>query len=192
MKLIMIRHGQTQGNTEGRYLGKTDEPLCPEGAGYIKKKKEEGGYPGAEIVWSSPMQRCLQTARLIYPDADIQVEDDLRECDFGKFEYKNYTELSGDEDYRAWVNSSGMLPFPEGEDADDFRQRCREAFLRVVRRYDNDAEVALVVHGGSMMSVFSKFEEPPSGYFDRQPKNGCGYICDFDPETEKLTVLEEV
>ena len=30
MKLIMIRHGQTQGNMEGRYLGRTYEPLCPE------------------------------------------------------------------------------------------------------------------------------------------------------------------
>ena len=38
MKLIFIRHGQTQGNAEGRYLGKTDEPLCPEGIEYIKKK----------------------------------------------------------------------------------------------------------------------------------------------------------
>ena len=41
MKLIFIRHGQTQGNAEGRYLGKTDEPLCPEGIEYIKKKVEK-------------------------------------------------------------------------------------------------------------------------------------------------------
>ena len=192
MKLIFIRHGQTQGNAEGRYLGKTDEPLCPEGIEYIKKKVRERGYPEAEIVWSSPMKRCLQTARLIYPDADVRIEEDLRECDFGKFEYKNYVERSQDEEYRAWVNSGGTLPFPGGEDADDFRRRSREAFLRVVRQYEDDDVIAFAVHGGTMMSVFSKFEEPPSGYFDRQPENGCGYICEFDKAAEKLTVLQEI
>lgn len=189
MKLIFIRHGKTRGNAEGRYVGSTDEPLLAEGADYIKGRAEQGLYPAAEIVWTSPMKRCMQTAQLIYPNAEIHIEDDLRECDFGKFEYKNYVEMSEDEDYRAWVNSSGTLPFPQGEDADYFRKRCREAFLRVVSRYEDDAVIAFIVHGGTMMSVFSRFEEPPSGYFDRQPKNAGGYICEYDKNTEKLTVL---
>ncbi len=192
MKLIFIRHGQTRGNAEGRYVGSTDESLAREGVDCIKKKAAECGYPAAEIVWSSPMKRCRETAKLIYPNAEMHIEDDLRECDFGKFEYKNYVEMSEDEDYRAWVNSSGTLPFPGGEDADDFRDRCREAFLRIVGRYEEDAVIAFSVHGGTMMSIFSKFEEPPSGYFDRQPKNACGYICEFDKAAQKLTVLDDI
>lgn len=192
MKLIFIRHGKTQGNAEGRYVGSTDESLLSEGADDIRRRAEAGLYPAADIVWSSPMKRCRETAELIYPNAEVYIEEDLRECDFGKFEYKNYVEMSEDEDYRAWVNSSGTLPFPQGEDADDFRRRCREAFLRVVSRYGENDIIAFTVHGGTMMSVFSKFEEPPFGYFDRQPKNGRGYICEFDKNTKKLVVLEEI
>lgn len=192
MKLIFIRHGQTQGNFEGRYLGSTDESLRAEGAEFIREKAARGEYPEAEILWSSPMKRCLETAALIYPDMEVNIEDDLRECDFGKFEYKNYVDMSEDEDYRAWVNSSGTLPFPQGEDADEFRERSRQAFLKIVRRYGDDSVIAFTVHGGTMMAVFSKFEEPPVGYFDRQPKNGCGYVCEFDKASEKLTLLEKI
>ena len=63
MKLIMIRHGQTQGNMEGRYLGRTDEPLCPEGAGYIKKKKEK---PKEVLVRNGNRTRSVSADDIYY------------------------------------------------------------------------------------------------------------------------------
>ena len=46
MKIILIRHGKTEGNIKNRYIGRTDEPLCGEGLDEIRKNK----YPPADFV----------------------------------------------------------------------------------------------------------------------------------------------
>lgn len=53
MKLYFIRHGQTAGNREGRYVGRTDEPLLPES---IEALKQEN-MPPVDMVITSPMRR---------------------------------------------------------------------------------------------------------------------------------------
>ena len=64
MRWILIRHGKTRGNLEGRYVGcRTDEPLSPEGIEELKQRS----YPRAEWVYVSPMSRCIETAEILYP-----------------------------------------------------------------------------------------------------------------------------
>ena len=50
IRLTLIRHGATLSNKEGRYLGKTDEALSPEGIGMLKKAATGGNYPTADPV----------------------------------------------------------------------------------------------------------------------------------------------
>lgn len=92
LKLLLIRHGKTYGNTLGRYIGgATDEPLCLEGIRLLQEKP----YPEVSRIYVSPMIRCRQTAGLLYPDRELKEIPLFRECDFGIFENKNYQELSG-------------------------------------------------------------------------------------------------
>ena len=123
-ELILIRHGKTAGNLLGRYIGsRTDEPLCDEGRKGLAGKQ----LPEVERLYVSPMKRCVETAEILWPGFDrkkMQKVMDLRECDFGDFENKNYKELSGNGDYQAWIDSNGTLPFPNGESMDAFKSRC--------------------------------------------------------------------
>ena len=169
-RLIFIRHGKTSGNLRGAYIGRTDEPLCDEGIKELEKKD----FPPADIVVSSPMRRCIQTADIIYPYVPIKIYNDLRECDFGDFENKSYAELNGDPYYQAWIDSGGKIPFPNGEGHMDFTDRCCNAFLQAVSENEGKA-IAFVVHGGTVMSVLERFAEPKKGYYDYMIKNGCGY-----------------
>ena len=58
LKIYLIRHGKTQGNLSGKYIGaRTDEPLCQEGIRELEGKN----YPKAELLFVSPMKRCRQT-----------------------------------------------------------------------------------------------------------------------------------
>ena len=57
------------------------------------------------------MKRCIQTAQIIYPGREAVVVDDLKECDFGRFEGKNYIELSGDAYYQKWIDSNVRCHF---------------------------------------------------------------------------------
>ena len=98
------------GNREKRYIGTTDEPLTKE----AQEKLGEKNAPGVEAVFVSPLLRCRQTAEALFPGQPMRILEELAECDFGKFENKNWQELTKDPDYQAWIDSSGTLPFPGG------------------------------------------------------------------------------
>ena len=186
-ELILIRHGKTAGNLLGRYIGsRTDEPLCDEGREGLAGKK----LPEVERLYVSPMKRCVETAEILWPGFDrkkMQKVTDLRECDFGDFENKNYKELSGNGDYQAWIDSNGTLPFPNGESMDAFKSRCLEAFARIVEGVSGAEQewiasgktgifrAGIVVHGGTIMAILEQYGYPKAAYFDYQVKNGCGY-----------------
>lgn len=186
-ELILIRHGKTAGNLLGRYLGsRTDEPLCDEGREELAGKQ----LPEVERLYVSPMKRCVETAEILWPGFDrkkMQKVTDLRECDFGDFENKNYKELSGNGDYQAWIDSNGTLPFPNGESMDAFKSRCLEAFARIAEEVSGAEQewiasgktgifrAGIVVHGGTIMAILEQYGYPKAAYFDYQVKNGCGY-----------------
>ena len=186
-ELILIRHGKTAGNLLGRYIGsRTDEPLCDEGREGLAGKQ----LPEVERLYVSPMKRCVETAEILWPGFDrkkMQKVTDLRECDFGGFENKNYKELSGNGDYQAWIDSNGTLPFPNGESMDAFKSRCLEAFARIVEEVSGAEQewiasgktgifrAGIVVHGGTIMAILEQYGYPKAAYFDYQVKNGCGY-----------------
>ena len=91
----LIRHGVTEGNLLGQYIGSTDLPLAPEGIERLRKLCAAGGYPAAQAYFTSPMQRCRETLELLYPGAEARVVEDFRECDFGAFEGLSYADLNG-------------------------------------------------------------------------------------------------
>lgn len=186
MKIIFIRHGKTAGNLEKRYIGRTDEPICEEGISELESIK----YSDCDEVLASPMKRCLQTAKLIYPDKKITVCNDFRECDFGDFEGKNYRELTGNLDYQHWIDSGGTAAFPNGETPSDFKKRCIAEFEKAVAEFDENTVLVLVVHGGTIMSVFEKYAYPKGGYYDFQVPNAHGFVTEFDGE--KIIITERI
>ena len=92
--IYLIRHGITQGNLDGKYIGQTNLSLCPEGKRRIEQFCADGVYPDVEKVYSSPLARCLETAEIIYPDNKLMIVDELSEMNFGDFEGKTQTEPS--------------------------------------------------------------------------------------------------
>lgn len=179
MEWIWIRHGMTKGNMEKRYIGcRTDEGLCDAGRRMLLEKKALGLYPQADVVYVSPMKRCLETAEILYPDAEKRIVPGFRECDFGLFENKNYQELSGQPAYQAWIDQNGKAPFPGGEDPAAFGRRSVEALQELLGEEGLcHGRAAFVVHGGTIMAVFSALDEKPKGFYDYQVENGGGYWC---------------
>lgn len=166
MNLVFIRHSMTASNLERRYIGrKTDEPLCRQGIELARQqaKRLNGLLP--EYVFVSPMLRCRETASILFPNLQQIIVPDFAECDFGKFEGKNFKELSGDEDYKSWIDSGGQLPFPGGESREEFVRRCCKALERIIQQYEFET-AALVVHGGTCMAALSEMEEERTPYFD--------------------------
>jgi alpha-ribazole phosphatase len=173
LELWLIRHGKTEGNRLGRYIGTTDEPLCPEG----RNRLPRGVYPVPKAVFTSPMKRAVETAEILFPELPSHSIEDLSECDFGEFENKNYKELEGNLQYQAWIDSEGRLPFPGGESREAFRKRTCRGFERVVNRClkEDIDRAALVVHGGTIMNIMEVFARQERSFYDWHVPNGGGY-----------------
>ena len=93
-KLHLIRHGLTEGNLQGLYIGSgSDLPLCAEGRAQLKTLKKDFGYPQVPLVFTSPMLRATQTAEILFPGVRQIELHDLREMAFGKFEGKPLQQL---------------------------------------------------------------------------------------------------
>ncbi len=180
IKLAFIRHGETPSNALGKYLGRTEEDLSEKGQERLLQNKTAGKYPYADLIFSSPMKRCLQTAELIYGEVCPIVMEEWSEMDFGRFEGKNYLELSGNVAYQAWIDSNGELPFPGGESRQDFIARCLSGLAKAItavmeqkKQGNQPVEAAAVVHGGTIMALLSSC--CGGNYFDYQCKNGEGF-----------------
>lgn len=193
MRVYLIRHGSTAGNLEKRYVGTTDEPLTSEAVCELEKMRENRRKHrkdlenGSLMVFSSPLRRCLLTAQLLFPHIRLHIEEELRECSFGEFEYKNYKELSGDVRYQAWIDSGGELPFPGGESRAQFAKRCCNAFVKacgIAERSGCEAAV-FVVHGGTIMAVMEQFAVPHKSYFEWQVKNAEGFFGELCRTTDE-------
>lgn len=183
----MIRHGMTEGNKKQRYIGTTDEPLCPEG----KAALTGIDCPKPESLFVSPLLRCRETAEILFPGKMQEICPGLSECDFGDFENKNYLELSENPGYQIWVDSNGRLPFPHGESREEFRRRTLEEFNRIVeecfKKEINTA--ALVVHGGTIMNIMEAYGSPARDFYDWHVKNGRGYLVQTDRTLWKKKIL---
>jgi len=165
MELIILRHGKTVGNTENRYVGRTDEPLSDK---YIDEVKAQGSDPEVSKVYVSPLIRARQTAQIFFPNAKQTVVDGLREMDFGDFEGRTGDEMVNDEAYRKWVDGNCEGPCPNGEDLNVFRNRVCSAFKQLMldNIKDGNEHLVIVAHGGTIMAVMSSFTEAKSPYFD--------------------------
>ena len=193
MELIFIRHGKTQGNLEGRYVGRTDEAILPESRQEILSRKMKNEYPPADIIFTSPMLRCIETAQIIYPGQELIEIPDFRECDFGEFEMKSFAELDGRADYQAWIDGGGKDLFPGGESMEMVRKRTMRGFYRAMEMASRGPEdlmeelpgmnelmmpgltpgadsAAFVVHGGTIMSILSAV--CGGDFYDYQIGNG--------------------
>lgn len=186
LEVLLLRHGQTQGNLEKRYIGKTDEPLLMEDmeriqkVSSLQKRLKQENLVRPQKLFVSPMLRCRQTAELLFPGQEQVVIDKLCEMDFGRFEAKNYMELSADPAYQAWIDSGGGLPFPEGEDRECFIRRTMDGFLQMTEQawQENCGQIAAVVHGGSIMAILSGLLQ--DDYFAYQVPNLAGYAFEYE------------
>ena len=176
-QIHMIRHGLTAENCKGAYIGSTDVPLSGEG---IQKLKNYGAafvYPGAAVLYTSPLQRCIQTCNILYPALQPRSVPGLAECDFGAWEGKTAEQLKGEDGFQTWLANSADFAPPGGESGAQFTKRICLAFESMVTNLMKTGETGAVVvtHGGVIMTLLSVYGLPHAKPYDWRMDNGFGY-----------------
>lgn len=191
---VLVRHGATADNLAGRYAGKrSNAPLCAQGAAALERlraSKRLAAEPGALLV--SPARRCVETARVLFPNVPFELAHDLEEIDFGEFEGKTYQELSGLPEYQKWIESNGRRPFPGGESLDAFVARSYGAFAKAVAEYGANPPVVLVCHGGSIMAILSRLTGREYFSFQVPPAEGFEVAVEVDGEDVRFISYRRV
>ena len=178
-KLHLIRHGLTQGNIDGIYMGGgTDMPLCDAGKERLQDLIRQYRYPGVGILFSSPMARAMETADILYPDlANKVILEDLRENVFGEFEGQKVADLMHNETFAQWLNPESDVTPKGGESGRVFAARVDRAFQSMLEHMiqNHISQAACVTHGGVIMSIMSKWALPKKSPAEWLTDNGCGF-----------------
>lgn len=193
-QIHLIRHGLTEANMNGQYIGSTDIELSNEGVNRLNSLKSNFSYPKADKIYSSPLIRCKDTAKILYPENEIFIEKAFSECDFGEWEGKSATDLKNNEDFIKWLNKSDDVTPKGGESLKEFTDRVLIAFEKFVELVvKNDYKnTVIVTHGGVIMTILAAYGLPRAKFYDWVVNNGCGYSIRIMPSLWMRQKIGEV
>ena len=178
-----IRHGSIDDTLAGQYIGTTDAPLSDRGRMDLRKLDYEYKYPGTQVVFTSPLKRCTETAKILYPEQNPLVIDNLSECNFGEWEGKTADELKNDPDFEKWLAGDSSVKPPRGESNADFTRRVCKMFESIVEGLmkTGTTESVIVTHGGVIMTLLAVYGLPQAKPFEWTMDNGFGYSLRVTP-----------
>jgi probable phosphoglycerate mutase len=168
MNLILVRHGETDWNTQRRYQGQLDVPLNDKGQWQARRVAQALAGQPVDHLFSSDLQRAYATAQSIAALCGRLVTPDprLREMGFGAWEGLTVPQIKERyaDSYRRWREDPAANP-PEGaEGLVAAEQRVKQAWQEIKR---SDAEtVVLVSHGGTLRILLRHLLGlPPEAYW---------------------------
>lgn len=181
-KIHLIRHGLTAGNLEGRYIGRTDLPLCAQGEERLRRLVDGHAYPDAERLYAPTLRRCLQSAAILYPGREVCPADALREMDFGEFEGRTIASLKNDPVFLRWIEQKTDVP--GGESGAAFSARCKQGFEAVLSDMmkNSVSSAAVVAPGGVLLSILTAFSIDRRPYSEWVTGDGEGYTAVVTPQ----------
>jgi broad specificity phosphatase PhoE len=151
-RLLLIRHGESEGNRDRVFTYTPEVPITPAGrvqarttAEYVRERYEPS------LLVSSPYTRARQTAEIIGDvlALPIAIEEDLRERSYGDYAGLSYETARPDFDPQAYWQ---WRP-PGGETLEEVAARVGRALDRIAARA-GDADAVVVSHGGVMMALW--------------------------------------
>jgi len=181
--LTLLRHGLCLGETEGRYIGHTDAPLTEEGRSQLRQMRGAQTYPQAQALFVSPMKRCVETARILYPGLRPIELPGLKEYFFGEFENKTPEQLQTHPLFARWIAGEPGLAPPFAEDLSRFQARIGETFVKLCDGLlkTGTKDCVAITHGGVIMALLAAFGLPEAPMHDWLTPGGCGFTLRLEP-----------
>lgn len=156
-RIVAIRHGETAWNVDTRIQGQLDVPLNDKGLWQARRLGQALADEGISVVYSSDLQRALQTAQAVAAACalDVTTDTDLRERAFGVFEGLTWAEIERDHPVESerWRRRDPDFGPVGGEVLSDFYERCVGRITALAARHPG-AVVAMVAHGGVLDCLY--------------------------------------
>jgi len=192
-KIILVRHGKTVWNAEGRYQGKMDIPLNEEGKEQARRVGEALKEFPVKAVFSSPLSRCRDTAQEIakHHGLEVQVKEGFKEIDHGEWEGMLASEV--EEKYpellKLWRTRPAEVKMPGGESLKDVYDRAVKAFEEVVSQFSPEDLIVIVGHDATNKVLMCHLLGVDLNKFWAFKQANCGItVLEYEPETGQVVV----
>ena len=195
MRLILVRHGQTDWNREYRVQGQSDMPLNRTGLAQAEAIAMALKAEPIEAIYSSPLKRAYQTAkaiRQIHP-VEIITNEGLKELDVGEVDGLYYPSLKTEtpEFFAAWMADPGSVRWPGGETLPELQHRVWNAVQEITSN-DHSGSVVITSHFFTLLTLLCRILGLELASFRRLNLGVAGIsIVEFSGEKGKLVSFND-
>ncbi len=193
-RLLLVRHGETDWNRDGKFQGQIDVPLNDNGRAQASQAAEFLKDVHLDFAFSSSMLRPKETAEIIlqhHPNIELQLDRDLWEISHGLWEGKFESEIESDFPglWQQWKNSPATVQMPEGENLQQVWGRAIAAWQRIIRSVSGTGIV--VAHDAINKAILCNlFGLTPEHFWNFKQGNGAVTVIDYPQGPDGLPVLE--
>lgn len=177
MNLLIIKHGKTDLNLEGKRQGRSDLPLNDTGIREVNELKSK--ITGdCSLIIASPLKRTLETAQMLFPGREIVTDDLLLEFDFGELEGEPFTKTPEDFPNNKTIiyNEIEFILPNEGETFEEITKRCEQFLDWLKEHHPENAKVAIVTHSTNIEILKALIERKPWYIYLGQAKTFHGFV----------------
>jgi len=147
-RVVLLRHGETEGDSASRFHGSNDVPLSQEGRLQVREAAHALRGEAFDLVVASPLRRSWQSARALAPGAPVRLEAGFREIHFGRWEGLSLEEIQERDPVLCedWQSGREGFEYPSGELRAAFRARVLGSFAAIETA--GASNVLFVLHKG--------------------------------------------
>ena len=157
MQIVLVRHGATDWNLQGRCQGATDRELSEVGVRQAEQLAVLLSSESIQAIYSSDLRRARQTAELISQPHNLPVliEENIRELDHGALEGLTFNEIkqSYSEFLTRWRTEPAEIQVPGGEKLIDVAERAWEGVARIAERHVAAESIVVVSHNFPILGI---------------------------------------
>jgi len=149
VKIILIRHGETDWNKEQIFRGRIDVALNEVGLAQARSVQATLKDVQISAIYSSPLSRALETARVVGEgrNCEVKIEEGFIDINFGRWQGISHQKVKEEykELYEMWLNKPQMVTFPEGESLEEVQRRSMKALEKVIKKHPEET-LAIISH----------------------------------------------
>jgi len=151
IRILLVRHGETDFNLTHRFQGRIDIPLNKEGKSQAQALSLALEHEPLTAVYSSPLMRAMETARLIkafHPSTPLFEEEGLIEMEVGELDGMQVEDWISQhqEFYKIWRTTPSRLKMPGGESLEEVQIRAMDTLERITNPYPPGSTLLLCSH----------------------------------------------
>lgn len=195
MRLIVVRHGETQWNVQKRTQGTTDTKLTTKGERQAQQLSHRIQAMQVDGIVTSPLQRACETARIIaLPNhKTISIDAALIEIRFGKWEGLTFDEIGEQypQELSVWSKTPHLSEIPQAESVNEVIARVDD-FLARMQLNHKDETIAAVTHSlPSKLIVARSIGLPLENIHSLRIDNASLTVIDFYPDRPVLRLMND-